>query len=43
MMETTEVKADITGPEMNWIRKPRLKTPAKISISPAQKARVTAL
>ena len=42
-IETTEVNADMTGPDTNWMRKPRLKIPAKISIRPAQKARVTAL
>ena len=42
-METTLVNADSTGADINCIRKPMLKNPAKISMSPDQNAKVTAL
>ena len=43
LIETTLVNAESTGADMNCMRKPMLKKPAKISMSPAQNARVTAL
>lgn len=42
-METADEKAVMTGLEMNWMRNPRLNSPARISIRPAKKASVIAL
>ena len=42
-MQTAEENAVTTGWLMNWMRKPRLRIPQRISIIPEKKARVTAL